>query len=406
MPNDDNLLSKNLAEEIYKQNLELLEQRRRTEELLYEVSEAVLAVDTSLNITIFNNAAEKMFGLKSKDVIGKSGDDIIKIESEKGVPIKVAEYCFQTDPEKALLRQVVLRTPIRGYYINLKASIIDQIKGQKECLLTMTDITKEVELDKTKDDFISVTSHELRTPITIIKSYLWMLENGKGGPLSDKQKEYCEKAINGAERLLNLINDTLNISRIENGKIEFVFEEIDLKKYISDLEQDFKIKTDEKGIELHVNIEQDLRNVLADRNKLREIFVNFFGNSFKFTTSGSITIHAENYDSKFAKITFTDTGKGISRDDIKRLFHKFGRLDNSYQTVAENAGTGLGLYIVKSLIEAMGGTVGAFSEGVGKGSSFWFTLPLVNSNLHENIETIQSIVPVKNEQVTTIVATA
>lgn len=382
----DNILDKNLAEEIYKQNLELLEQRKRTEQLLYGVSEAVISVDTDYKITIFNRAAEKMFRVTSTGAVGKNYDDIVKIEADKGGRILAKSYCFQKEPEKGTLDKIVLRVSDRGYYINLKTNNIELSKNHFECLITMTDVTREVELDKTKDDFISVTSHELRTPITIIKSYLWMLQNDKGGTLTQKQRDYIEKAIKGSERLLNLINDTLNISRMENGKIEFKIEELDLVALLKDYYSDFKIKTDEKKLELILDAPDNLKHVFADKDKMREILTNFFGNSFKFTATGSITIKAENTENNTVKVSIKDTGKGISKDDLKRLFLKFGRLDNSYQTVAESAGTGLGLYIVKQYIEEMAGSIGAYSDGEGKGSTFWFTLPTVNK-----IEKIESI---------------
>ncbi len=395
---DDNSINKSLAEEIYKKNVELLEQRRRAVQLLYSVSESVTAVDTDLKITIFNRAAEKMLGIEVDAAIGKSADDLIKIETEKGEPISAKSYSFQEDPKKNNIEIAILKTPVRNYYVNVKTSIIDQVGGQKECLITIADVTKQVELDKTKDDFISVTSHELRTPITIIKSYLWMLQSEKGGPLTQKQKEYLEKATKGAERLLALINDTLNISRIENGKIEFKLENIDLTAFIAEVIPDFKIKTDEKNIKLNIELANDLKIVRSDKDKLREIFTNLFGNAFKFTQNGSITIRAENTPSDKVKVSVVDSGRGLSQDDLKRLFHKFGRLDNSYQTVAESAGTGLGLFIVKNLIEAMGGTIGAESEGEGKGSTFWFTLPAVHIEKIESLE----IIPRNATAITTI----
>jgi hypothetical protein len=216
-----------------------------------------------------------------------------------------------------------------------------------------------------------------------------MLQNGKGGPLTEKQNEYIEKTIKGSERLLNLINDTLNISRMENGKIEFKIIEVDLAAFLNEAYADFKVRAEEKKLELKLEIAPNLKKVFCDRDKLHEILTNFFGNSYKFTSTGYIQIKAENAENNSVKISITDTGKGISNDDLKRLFLKFGRLDNSYQTVAESAGTGLGLYIVKQYIEEMGGSVGATSDGEGKGSTFWFTLPTINK-----IEKIESIAAV------------
>ncbi len=363
------------TKELYKKNAELLEQRRRIEQLLYSVSEAIFAVDRDHKITLFNRAAERLVGKRSVEVLGKTADEVISINYEKGLPIKSSDYAFQTTSDKSEHNAVILTAGIKQYYVNLKAALSEEGLDARECIVILTDITREKELEKTKDDFISVTSHELRTPMTIIKSYLWMLGNEKKGTLNDKQKEYLEKAIKGAERMLNLINDTLNISRIEQGRIEFKMEMANFKEILDEICTDFKIKTDEKNIYLKetLMIENEIK-VFVDRNKLREIITNFLGNSYKFTKEGGIEIKVEPTEDNKIKVSIIDTGRGIDPEDLPKLFHKFGRLDNSYTTVAESGGTGLGLYIVKSLVEKMGGEVGCASDGLNKGSTFWFTL--------------------------------
>ncbi len=381
MPDTTQPDNKTIAQEIYKRNRELLEQRRRTEQLLYSVSEAVVAVDKNLNITFLNSTAERIFKIKSDETLGKPVHAMIKIQTEKGIPINPDEYCFNDVPAKEETNYIVLTAPDRTYYINLKSRVVDP-ETSDECVLTITDITQQIELEKTKDEFIYVTSHELRTPITIIKSYLWMMQSAKGGGLSDKQKEYVEKAARGTERLLALINDTLSISRIENGKTQFVLEDINLKPVITEMSADFKVKTDEKGLKLLVDVPEELKHVKADKNKIRELFINYFGNSIKFTSVGSITIKAENIVKPlgdYVRVSIIDTGKGVAKENLNKLFLKFGRIDSTYQTVAESSGTGLGLYIVKTMVEAMGGSVGADSAGIDKGASFWFELPAVET---------------------------
>lgn len=366
-----------IAEEVYKKNVELLEERRRTEQLIYWVSELIFAVDDNYKITLFNHTAEKLLKKSADEVMGADANDIVKLQTEKGQFINIKDFTFQGDPKKGFLDSVLLITPDQKYYVNVKTSVI-QLQDTKECLVTLVDITKETQLDKTKDDFISITSHELRTPITIIKSYLWMLDQGKGGDLNEKQKMYLSKAIRGAERTLNLVNDTLNLARIEQGKIVFRIEQVNLKQFFDEVMEEFKIKTDEKNLYLKLDMSNDTPETYADRSKLREIIINFLGNSIKFTQEGGLTIKTEIFEKNFVKVSVIDTGKGISRENIPSLFSKFGRLDNSYQTIAESGGTGLGLFITKNLVEKMGGQVGAWSEGVGKGSVFWFTSPAVD----------------------------
>lgn len=244
------------------------------------------------------------------------------------------------------------------------------------------------ELDRLKDEFLSVTSHELRTPMTIIKSYLWMLKSQKSGGLKPKQEDYIDKALNSTERMLALINDMLNISRVEQGRAGFNIKKIELVELLQDTLNEFKPKAQQKGVDLNVCCKDEKHHIYADDTKLREIVLNLVSNALKFTLKGSINIELEDMKSHM-KVKVIDTGAGIVKDDLKRLFHKFGRLDNSYQTVAESGGTGLGLYIVKLYVEGMGGMVGAESEGINKGSTFWFTLPKNKIKIKESLYTSQ-----------------
>lgn len=258
-----------------------------------------------------------------------------------------------------------------------------------ESLKLTTDQLKQVneklkELDKLKDDFVSVASHELRTPMTSIKSYLWMVLNNRGGEIPVKVKEYLERSYGATERLIRLVNDMLDVSRIEGGRVELKNELFDLKQLSSEVVEELKPRADEKGLYLRVKDQIDSFLAFADRNKTREVLTNFIGNSLKFTENGGIEVYFESETGssgeKFVKTWVCDSGPGIGDDDKQRLFKKFARLENSYISVAKTGGTGLGLYISKSLTEMMGGRVGLESE-LGQGAKFWFTLPGENQNL-------------------------
>ena len=193
--------------------------------------------------------------------------------------------------------------------------------------------------------------------------------------LNPQQQEYIQKAFIGSERMLNLINDSLNISRIEQEKETFHPEEINLSEYLIDMQEDFAIKAGEKNLEFSLELPDTVQTVYADKNKIREVINNLFSNALKFTRIGFIKIRVRDLGIDFVEVSIIDSGKGIAPEDLGKLFQKFGRLDNSYQTVAESGGTGLGLYIVKKIIENMRGGIGVYSAGLGKGSTFWFTLP-------------------------------
>lgn len=240
-------------------------------------------------------------------------------------------------------------------------------------------------LDKIKDDFVSVASHELRTPMTSIKSYMWMVLNNRAGEVPVKMKNYLERAYRATERLISLVNDMLNVSRIESGRIELTAETFDLVSLSAEVVAELAPKADEKGIYLRVE-RAEVDPVFADRNRVKEVIINLLGNALKFVIQGGIVIKfsikggslsggKNKKEQKFVEVSVTDTGPGISDEDLRRLFAKFGRLENSYVSVATNGGTGLGLYISKSLVELMGGKIGVESK-LGHGSRFWFTLPV------------------------------
>jgi PAS domain S-box-containing protein len=376
MPTLDTKNPEQIAKELYKRNLELHLERKRTAELLYRVSEAIYATDMHCNLTLFNHTLEVLLEKQPEEVLGKHISEVLELTDEKGNPLDITIYCSLDEKEPKVPPLAILKTPHKDRYVHIKISTIETTEDNKEFLVTMSDVTREKELEKTKDEFISITSHELRTPMSIIKSYLWMLATGRGGTLTEKQHGYLDKAIKGTERMLALINDMLSVSRIEQGKIEFKKEDVNLSEFFQDVVEELDMKAKEKSLCVNLTLPTELASIYTDKQKLREIIINLAGNSIKFTDSGCIEIKIEKQDENFAKISVIDTGRGIDPAEIPRLFHKFQRLDNSYQTVAESGGTGLGLYIVKLYLESLGGKIEVESEGVGKGATFWFTLPL------------------------------
>lgn len=252
------------------------------------------------------------------------------------------------------------------------------------------------EVDQLKDDFVSIASHELRTPMTAIRSYAWMALHRSGMPLSKTLEKYIARILISTERLVNLVNDMLNISRIESGKIEINPEPVDLLSLVKDIiDEVYFSKSEEKKIEFTV-LEKPVPKVFADPEKLRQVFLNLVGNSLKFTPAGGKITFDFFTDGKVVETSVSDTGVGISKEDISELFNKFSRLDNSYTAAATSGGTGLGLYISKNLVELMHGKIRVFSEGTGKGTTFTVSLPVATPDVLKNIEQYQ-IKPVGGE---------
>jgi len=236
------------------------------------------------------------------------------------------------------------------------------------------------ELDHLKDEFVSVASHELRTPMTAIRSYLWMALQGKGGPLTEKQKYYLDRSYNSTVRLIKLVNDMLNVSRIESGRMSFEFGQVDMLKLVDEVIGEVKPKADELGIRINVGAlrampVQDALMVIADADKIKEVMINLIGNSLKFTPQGGeISIGFSVKDGSVVT-SVKDSGQGIEKDDLGRLFQKFGMIKGSYVTNQKaSQGTGLGLYISKNIVQKQGGQMWAESEGKGKGAVFSFSL--------------------------------
>ncbi len=230
------------------------------------------------------------------------------------------------------------------------------------------------QLDKLKDDFVSLASHELRTPMTVIRSYLWMAIQGKAGELNPKQKFYLERSYSSTVRLINLVNEMLNISRIESGRMSVNIQKVDLFTLVNSVCFELKVRAQELGLVL-TTAPASLPPVLADADKIKEVLLNFIGNSFKFTPKGgSITISFETKDN-YVYIHVKDTGVGIPVAEQDKLFQKFSMIGASYKVNKTDVqGTGLGLFISKSIVELHKGMVSIFSEGEGKGSDFVFSL--------------------------------
>jgi signal transduction histidine kinase len=234
------------------------------------------------------------------------------------------------------------------------------------------------ELDVLKDEFVSVASHELRTPMTAIKSYIWMALDGQGGPLTDKQKFYLQRSYESTDRLIKLVNNMLNISRIDSGRISLELESVDLAKLTQEVIDEVAPRAKELSLSLEVHSTSSLPKVIADVDKIKEVMINLIGNSFKFTpANGSININFEiTHDKIITHIT--DTGAGMTPEMIGNLFQKFGLIKGSYQTnqTPTSSGTGLGLYICKQIVELHKGHIEASSKGIHQGTTFSFSLPI------------------------------
>ena len=234
------------------------------------------------------------------------------------------------------------------------------------------------EVDRVKSQFLANMSHELRTPLNSIIGFSRVILKGIDGPINELQTQDLTAIYNSGQHLLMLINDILDLSKIEAGKMELSFSDVNLLDLINSAMSTAVGLVKDKPIKLLTNLPENLPLVRADSIRVRQVLINFLSNAAKFTEEGSITVEARQQFSPDGKpeimVTVADTGPGIAPEDQSKLFLPFSQVDDS--PTRKTGGTGLGLSICRSLIELHGGRIGLLSSEVGKGSTFFFTLPL------------------------------
>ncbi|MBI5711841.1 MAG: hypothetical protein HZC38_00220 [Chloroflexi bacterium] len=237
------------------------------------------------------------------------------------------------------------------------------------------DITREVEVDRIKTEFVTTASHELLTPITPIKGYADLLLMGATGTLTPKQQEVVELIKSNADRLRSLVDDLLDISRIESGKIDLQLAPVPIQEVINEVVTHLQERVNtQKPMHIVSHIADDLPLVSADRERLIQIITNLADNAFSYTEAGgTITFEAHLEDGDLV-VSVGDTGIGLSPEDKARMFERFYRAENPL--VMASAGTGLGLSIVQRLVDMHEGKLWAESDGIGCGSTFYVQLKL------------------------------
>lgn len=242
------------------------------------------------------------------------------------------------------------------------------------------DITHEVEVDRLKSEFVATVSHELRTPMTSIKGYVDVLLMGAAGALNENQNHFLDIVRSNTERLSILVNDLLDVSRIESGRVALSLQPVDLKEIVDDVMMDLIRRSEEenKPIEFSLDADQDLPRVLGDVERVRQVLGNLVDNAYHYTaTNGQINISIHLMNGQ-VQVDIKDNGIGIHPADQERIFDRFYRGEDPL--VLATPGTGLGLSIVRQLVKMHRGRIWIKSRGIeGEGSTFSFTLPVYQS---------------------------
>ena len=227
--------------------------------------------------------------------------------------------------------------------------------------------------DQAKSDFVSIAAHQLRAPVTGFRGYLSMLLEGDFGKLNSEQKRIIKLNLNNIERMVSLIDLFLDITKIEAGRLTLTKEKVQIEDLIRESLESLKFSAQRKNLYLEFREpEKKLPEIKIDSKRIKDVILNLVDNAIKYTEKGGVKVFAEKNNNEIL-VSVRDTGIGIPKEEVKLLFKKFVRGDRA---VLNPSGSGLGLFIVKKIIEAHGGKVMVESEGEGKGSTFSFSLPI------------------------------
>jgi len=356
---------KDYADKIEALSRELANQRDRIQAILSSLAEGIFVLDNEGKIISLNPAAEQILQSSSAEIVGNNIDKYIKVS-----PSELLKIMNKQDEDPTH----IIKKHFQNKVLSLNVQSIHKREDQEgNIVLAVHDITELDRVDQMKTEFVSMVSHELRTPITSIKGYIEMILNGEAGQVNNEQHGYLEVVQNSTDKLMILVNDLLDISRIEAGRIELKLKQISLKNVIQSVINTVQKQIDEKELKVEIQMPDEDIKVLADNVRLSQILTNLISNTCKYTDKdGKISISTHRVDN-FVQVDIKDNGIGISEEDQSRIFTRFFRVDNSL--TRKTGGTGLGLSITKSLVEMQGGKI--WVESIpGEGSTFSFTIPL------------------------------
>jgi len=245
-------------------------------------------------------------------------------------------------------------------------------------VLALHDVTAEREIADMKNEFVSTVSHELRTPLTSIKGYVDLILDGSAGEINEMQQEFLGIVKENSDRLVELINEMLDISRIESGRVHLRVEPVNMTESIQGAVDTFRAVLSQVDRTVDLQVPEDLPLVAADRDRVGQVLINLISNAIKYSPGGGRVSVTAKHEGDRVVVSVTDRGLGISREDQKRLFTKFYRVDTAM--TREIGGTGLGLSICKTIIELLGGEIGCKSR-IGEGSTFWFSVPVAAESM-------------------------
>lgn len=353
----------------------------KNEAILQSIADGVLVANAEGTIILANLPATLILSLPRDELMGKPVTELLGLYGSSGDSWVRSLREWAQSPERHHRRTSLAdKLLFEDQVISVHLSPVFAGKQFLGTVSIFRDVTKEVEVDRIKSEFVSTVSHELRTPMTSIKGYADLMLMGVAGSMTDPQTRYLKVIKNNADRLSMLVNDLLDISRIETGKTELDLRPLDIPQIVEQIVDGHlrgRIEHESKPINVTTEMAPSLPLVYADYARVVQILTNLLDNAFHYTPQdGQIKISATP-NREFVAINITDTGIGIAQDNQKKIFDRFFRAEDD--AVQQVAGTGLGLAIVASLVEMHGGRI-TVDSALGQGSTFTVLLPTVHEN--------------------------
>jgi PAS domain S-box-containing protein len=362
------------------------EEASKSQAILQSIADGVVVTDARGRIILVNSAAGHILGTRRRAMLGQDVRNVFAIlesgareEMLKAMEALAANPTAHRESPTVIRSKLAMEQTIVSSYMAPVFTSSEQFVG---IVTVFRDITREVQADIAKTEFVSTVSHELRTPLTSIKGYADLLMAGAVGPLTEDQARFVNIIHNNANRLTALINDLLDISRIESGRVKLDFQPLQMRDMIQDVVESLRAQIEAKGLVLRVNMPEDLPLVQGDRERLTQVMNNLVSNAYRYTPEGEVVITVSEMEGAL-RTDVSDTGIGIVSEDQSKIWDRFFRA--THPLVEEVGGTGLGLSIVKMFVEMHGGRIWVDSEP-GRGSTFTFILPTIETAVPKESE--------------------
>lgn len=375
----------NILEDIADEKEKVSQEKEKIDSILHSIGDGVFVIDQNYNIIMFNQVAADISGYSKEEAIGMRYDKVLKFifEDTKKINDKFIKDVFATGEIKFMSNHALLiRKGGREIPVaDSAAPIIDRFGKVFGCIVVFRDVTHEREVDKAKTEFVSLASHQLRTPLSAINWYTEMLLTDK--KLAKKHKNYLNQIYGGSQRMVELVNALLNVSRLELGTFIIEPKLLDITEIADEVIKEISQNIKKKKIKFTKKYDKNLPKLPLDKKLIHMVFQNILSNAVKYSTeNGSVALSIAKKDKNII-IAISDNGMGIPQKQQRYIFTKLFRADNA--RADDSSGTGLGLYIAKSIMDRSGGKIW-FDSIQGKGSTFYVEVPLMGMKAKEGLK--------------------